>query len=1088
MLRSLFFLLVAGLFTTCQSSDPLLERLDNAAIGIDFNNQLTESTEMHPLRFEYIYNGAGVGVGDFDGNGLPDLYFSGNMVSGELYLQKEPWVFERVTASAGLETAGWVTGVNVHDVDGNGYEDIYLTTLHPQQEPSANLLYLNDGPGPDGVPRFREVAAEYGVDHPGFGTHSAWLDLEGDGDLDLYVLNNAIEVSSRKDLRGADTSGTARSMDAIYRNPGNGKLPFVRDSQLRLEGWGLGLVASDFNHDGATDLYIANDFWSDDHYFLNDGSGYLRQARQDAFAHTSRNSMGVDAADLNNDGLLDVMTVDMLPNTNTRQKTMFGDIPHGIDQRAYLNGYGRQYVRNALQINNGDGSYSDLAFQTGTADTDWSWTPLLADFNNDGYRDVFISNGYPKDITNRDFIDFSQNGAMFGTREEIDRKVNEALLAAGGVHQPNMIYQNGPDLTFKVSNWIADEPTYSNGAVYVDLDLDGDLDLVTNNINEPAGVYRNHARERYPEQSNYLQLQFDGPSGNPDGLGTKVYVWSSNGNFSYAEQQRQRGYLGTVGATLHFGLGEVAQVDSLLIVWPGGRWQRLAAVQANQRLTVQYQEAESTTLAPPNYAITFTNGTAPATSTGPKLNLIPLPNLPKHHESSYTDFDRYALAVRDLSKSGPVMATTGTGSNQKLAFSNGYGRGISIYHYAQKGFEPSQTLAADEAGEVTALRFFDYDGDGDDDLYVGYGSDEASPEDALYIDRLFRNDGGKWVLTQGMIPEIPALTAAIASADLEGDGDLDIFVGVRHALGEYPRSAESYVLENDGEKFRIRQKLDLGLVTDAAWQVLATNEPARLIVTADYAVPQIGTFANGELRFQPLADVGKGWWYGVTPGDLDGDGDTDLLLGNLGLNAGYRADRDRPLTVRVQDYDNNGTLDPIMMQYNGERSHPVHPRNTLGRQLPALKKQRTSYAEYGGWAAENMPPLDESGFQLEANDFRSYYLRNDGGSFTAFPLSPMGQTAPIRDALLHKTSAGTCFLAVQNDYAFEVLFGRMDAGTGLAIRVDEFGRPIVDPGYWSVRDDARSVVQLGDKILVGVNDGEARLYGPATEATVQPSR
>ena len=581
-LRSLFapLVIVLSLVICCSSCERgeahLLDRQDAAALGVDFVNVLTETDTFNPLLFEYIYNGAGVATGDFDGNGLPDLFFTGNMVSCRLYLQTEPWKFTDVTEAAGLTTDVWVAGVSVHDVDGNGYDDLYLAALTPEvsrQFNSPNLLYLNSGPDEEGRLRFREAAAEYGIDDARYGTHSAWFDLEGDGDMDLYVLNNSVEEQGRKLMRGTDTTGTAVSLDVIYENRGPGAdTMFVATDLIRSEGWGLGVVPQDFNLDGRTDLYVANDFISEDGYLVNIGDGTLSWQTQEAFAHTSKNSMGVDAGDLNNDGRPDLVSVDMLPDDNLRQKTMFGDISFSVDDRADQMGYGRQYVHNALQVNNGDGTFSDLAFQTGTAATDWSWSPLLADFDNDGYRDLFISNGYPKDITNRDFVDYSQVNAMFGKDEEIFRKVNDALQAAGGVHQPNFIYRNGADLNFERTNWMEDTPTYSNGAVYVDLDNDGDLDLVTNNINEPAGIYRNQSRELDPEGNRYLQFDVRGGEGNPDGLGTKVYLRNRDGWVSYAEHQRQRGYLSNVGNVVHFGVGNREVIDTVMVVVPGGRF------------------------------------------------------------------------------------------------------------------------------------------------------------------------------------------------------------------------------------------------------------------------------------------------------------------------------------------------------------------------------------------------------------------------------------------------------------------------------------------------------------------------------------
>ncbi|MEM9260754.1 MAG: VCBS repeat-containing protein, partial [Bacteroidota bacterium] len=462
--------------------------------GIDFANIIPENDSVNIIVFEYIYNGGGVGVGDFDQDGNPDLVFSGNYVSSRLYLQKSSWDFTDITAAAGLTTEVWCSGVNVADVDGNGWEDIYFATLNPSGEKDTpNLLYLNQGVNADGIPTFVEAAAEYGLDDRSYGTHSAWFDYENDGDLDLYLLNNAIEQYNRNVAKGTDTTGRGKSVDRIYRNENN---RFTGTEEIQTEGWGLGVAVQDFNFDGFADLYVANDFLSNDFLLMNqDGKGFRDELRE-RLPHQSRNSMGVDVADLTGDGQPEIMVVDMLPDDNRRVKTMFGDIPHQGDRTERQRGYAQQYIRNTLQLNNGDGTFSDIAFQAGVAATDWSWTPLLADFDNDGDRDIYVSNGYPKDITNKDFIDFSDQATQFGTRESQLKTVMEALAKVEGVHQPNYFFRNDGELQFTEADWLPEEPTYSNGSVFVDLDRDGDLDLVTNNINEPAGLYRNNLRER----------------------------------------------------------------------------------------------------------------------------------------------------------------------------------------------------------------------------------------------------------------------------------------------------------------------------------------------------------------------------------------------------------------------------------------------------------------------------------------------------------------------------------------------------------------------------------------------------------------
>ncbi len=1072
----------------CGDRTPLLEPLPAESTGIEFVNQLTEDDTTNILYNEYLYNGGGVGVGDFDNNGLPDLFFGGNMVSSRLYLQLAPWKFTDVTAAAGLTTTSWVTGVNVQDVNGDGREDIYLTTLNPDgTRDTPSLLFENQGPGPDGQLVFREVAAKYGIDDRNYGTHSAWLDLEGDGDLDLYVLNNSLEEASRKTLRGTDSSGSAASVDIIYENLGRteGSGPRFRPTdRIRQEGWGLGIVPQDFNGDGATDLYIANDFISDDAFWINDGSGHFRSRIKEAFAHTSKNSMGVDAADLNNDGRADLMTADMLPDDNLRQKTMFSDIPYQVDAEAERRGYVRQYVRNTLQLSNADGTYSDLAFQTGTAATDWSWTPLLADFDNNGFRDILISNGYPRDVTNRDFVDFAQSTAMFGTQEAVYQATREAVNHLDGVHQPNFIFANEGALTFRASDWMPDEPTFSNGAAYVDLDGDGDLDLVTNNLNEPAGVYRNHSRERYPDSTHYLQLRLRGPTANPDALGAKVYLTYGGDRHAYVEQQRQRGYLSTMDAVVHFGLGGVTQVDSLLVVWPDGRITEQAGVAADRRLVLNYQ-----------------NSTAPREAMAhpiaghhrPAWSMPRLPGLqvvegvfPSHRESPYSDFDNFALAVRDYSHDGPALATAdldGDG-HEELLVGGSAGQAVTAYYREGDSLRVYQELSETEETEATVLLPLDYDGDGDTDLFVGNGSREFSGRESYYRDELYENVAGRLVHTTGVLPDYLTVTSTAAVADLEGDGDLDLFVGSRSALSDSPQAAPSLVLVNDGS-FQVGQELAAGRVTGAVWTDLNGDGSPDLATVGEWDAPQVFINTNGNLRARSIDEELTGWWYSLTPGDPDGDGDTDLLAGNAGLNSFYQAGATHPLRLRVADYDDNGTLDPILMRYNGADSYPAHPRNTLGRQLPGFKKQAVTYAEYGGWREANMPTIGPDGFVLEAKELRSVYLENDGtGNFTLHYLSAIAQAAPVRDAVAIPLSDGRRgWLVVQNDYATEVLGGRLDAGTGFFLTVDTLGRPVVDPDYWSVRGDARSVTQLDDWVVVGINNRPLRAYRANPAAT-----
>ncbi|MGB3801786.1 MAG: CRTAC1 family protein [Lewinella sp.] len=1064
-MRWLYFLALLIPFACSDPEGHHFELLAPEDVGVDFANTLSENDTVNILQYEYLYNGGGVGIGDFDRNGRYDLFFSGNLVSSELYLQNTDGTFRKVTQAAGLTTEQWCAGVAVGDVDGNGYEDIYLSVLHPGDErPSPNLLYLNDGPsGPDSIPRFREVAAAAGVADSGFGTQAALLDYDQDGRLDLYVLNNSLENYPRTIAKGTDTLGRGASMDRLYRNvsvPG-GELRYEIADQLRTEGWGLGVSVQDFDGNGYPDLYVGNDFMSNDFLLIN-REGAFTDEINDRMPHQSKNTMGVDIADLNNDGYPEIMTVDMLPDDNLRRKTMFSDIPHAAYDEEERRGYNTQYVRNTLQVNNRDGTFSDVALQAGVAATDWSWAPLLADFDNDGRRDIFISNGYPRDVTNRDFIDYAQQADMFGTQEARYQSIARALDDVGGVYQRDFIFRNQGDLRFTVTDWLPNDPTYANGAVTVDLDNDGDLDLVTNNINQPARIYRNMSRETAPDSTHYLTVRLEGPSGNPDGLGATVQLFAGDLLLT-AEQQRQRGYLSTVDPRLHFGLGTRTQIDSVVVAWPGGKRSVLREMTADRELTIPF--GNSSLPAPP-----------PPASAAAAVALQPviLEWLPRHQESYYSDFDRYALKLRDNSHDGPALAVTESG---ELIVGGAAGQPVTVYDLG--GGAQVQSLAETESPESTRLLLLDYDGDGDEDLYVGNGSSEFDGRDENYRDLLYENVDGRFELVPDALPELLVPTAAVAAADLDGDGDLDLFVGARQLSGKYPLPPTSYVLRNDFGRFSVAEEVDAGMITGAVWKDLNGDGRPDLATVGEYNSLRILLNEPDGWAAQPTDPNLVGWWYSLIPNDLDGDGDVDLLAGNLGLNSLYTASAHAPLVVHADDYDGNGAIDPIVSAYLEGKSHPVHPRNTLARQLPGLKRQFPDYATYGTWTDAEMPKLTDKGIRLEAREFRSAWFENRGdGTFIPHFLPATGQTAPIRDAVSTTLPDGRpALLAVQNDYAIEVLHGRLDAGTGLAITLGDSGEPEVLPDYWSVRGDARSVVKWQDLFLVGINDGQVRAYG-----------
>ena len=1064
--------LVLGACST-RSGDTRFERLSPHATGITFANELPESDSFNILRYEYIYNGGGVGVGDFDGDGRPDLVFAGNRVPSALYLQRAPWEFEDVSSASGFDTRGtWCAGVTVSDFDGDGRDDIYLSTLNLEGTPDTpNLLFLNRGTDAEGTPQFEEAAAALGLDDRGYSTHAAHADLDGDGALDLYVLNNAVESSPRNTPRPIDTSGRARSVDRVYFA---GRTEPVVQAQ---EGWGLGIAAQDFDGDQRTDLYIGNDFLSNDMLLLSDGTGGFHESVRRALPHTSYNTMGVDVADLDGDAQPELLSVDMFPDDGLRQKTMFGDIGHATDRQANERGYVRQYVHNALQRNNGDGTFSDIGWLTGVAATDWSWAALLADFDNDGRRDIYISNGYPKDITDKDFTDYASSATQFGTEASQVEKISAALKDVGGVHQADFMFRNDGALTFEnvSAAWLGERPTYTNGAAFVDLDGDGDLDLVTNEINAPAGVLRNRTRERDSSSTHFLQLELAG--GAAATRGAKVYALADSLTM-YHEHHTQRGYLSTVQDLVHLGLGTRSHLDTLVVRWPDGRSTQLINVAANQRLRLDPAAATSDTFHVPRWA----------EPPRPTLTAIPTQGAPRHVESPGSDFDREALAQRDRSRDGPSLAVMQLGGAEVLVVGGAAGQPTEVFALNGDTWTRQQTLAATTAGEATALLAFDYDGDGDDDLLIGNGSSEFGTVSTALADLLYRQTpAGTLELVPDALPYPPGLTSALAAGDFDGDGQADVFVGTLHEVGAYPRAVESYLLEFAGGRIALVRTLALGMVS-AAVADDATGDGVDDVLVAGQFEP-VRLFRGSEgMGLAPVAvEVApRGLWYSLSAADLDEDGLPEVLAGNISANSFLRASAREPLRVRVDDYDGNGRLDPIWTMYQQGVSVPIHPRNTLGRQLPKLKQAMPSYAEYAGWTSERLPPVGDAGFYLEATELRNVLLVNEGdGAFELQPLPALGQLSPVRAAVPVRVPSGyrgplregqRVLLAAGNDHATEVLTGRMDAGTGFAVGL-RGGLPVVDADYWSVRTDARGVAALGRRIVVGSNDAALRVYG-----------
>jgi hypothetical protein len=1113
MKNSISLLLLTALLYTCQNKNqepPLFEQMPSSRTNIDFANTITTNDTLNALTFDYIYNGGGVAVGDINNDGLPDIYFTGNHVSGKLYLNKGNLEFEDITAKAHVATSRWTTGVSMVDINADGLLDIYICAAGKDTLTSSNLLFINNGNH-----TFTEKAHEYGLADTGYSTQAAFLDYDKDGDLDMYLLTNGYESFNRNVTRPRLLKGEAVSTDRLYRNNGNGTFNNVsREAGILVEGYGLGVAVSDVNKDGWPDIYVANDFITNDILWINNGDGTFTDRAAKAMKHQSHNGMGTDVADFNNDGLVDIVVLDMLPEDNLRQKTMFPNINHDRFELNLQYGYIPQYVRNTLQLNNGNGTFSEIGQLAGIHNTDWSWSSLFADYDNDGYKDLFITNGYRKDVTDLDFITYSRENSMFGT-DETNRKENaRELEKLKGAHVHNYIFRNNGDLTFadKSFQWGLSEPTYSNGAAYADLDNDGDLDLVINNIDQVASLYRNNADKHI--KNNYLQVLLNGDSLNRSGIGTKISLFQK-GQLQYQECSPYRGYKSAVHTPLHFGLGKQAAIDSIEVIWPDGKYQLLTTLQANQRLTISYADA----------------GPVPARKEQPAVTVLTeVPHTNgisyKHRESGFVDFKIQPLLPHRFSQNGPGIAVgdiDGNGLDDFYISGASYQPGMLFYQKSKGTFE-SKEMGPKKEEDMGSL-FFDADNDGDLDLYVVSGGSEFGSNAVSYQDRLYKNDGkGNFTLDTAALPQIQASGSCVTAADFDKDGDLDLFVGGRVIPGNYPLPAQSYILQNNNGVFKdvtanVGKELEkAGLVTSALWTDFDQDGQTDLIVAGEWMPVSFFRNINGKL-IPWNADEGKaiassaqlatqsanrsiahsyGWWNSLAAGDFDNDGDTDYVAGNLGLNSKYKASPQEPVCVYAKDYDQNGSLDPVLCYYIMGQNYPTHPRDAMIDQMNAMRGRFTRYETYGKADLSKVFTKEElaDAYVVRSENFESSYIENLGnGKFTIKPLPVQAQFAPVFGMLTADLNQDGYLdlLLAGNSYAAEIQTGWYDASIGLYLKGDGKGHftaeNVTKSGFF-VNSDAKSLAQLtandgSSLILVGCNNDSLKVFTTSAPADMQ---
>src|SRR5687768_10489711 len=906
---------------------PLFEHLSPRATGVTFANELPEAPDFNILNYLYYYNGGGVAVGDVDGDGLQDLYFSANIGPNRLYRNKGNYEFEDITDRAGVAARdGWKTGVAMADVNGDGRPDIYVSAVNYLSMKGRNILYVNDGDG-----TFTDRTAEYGLEHVGYSTQAAFFDYDCDGDVDVYLLNHSTHNERRiGEKRAGDTRPTAAG-DRLFRNDG-GKFVDVsaaagiRDSDHGVEGFGLGVVASDLNSDGCPDLYIANDFQENDFLYINNCDGTFTESITKATAHTSRFSMGVDAADFNNDGRPDVFVADMLPESEDVLKTSASSETANLFNLRLRAGYHPQYPRNTLQLNLGTTPgagnaprFSEIGYLAGVFASDWSWAPLFADLDNDGLKDLFITTGIYRRPNDLDYINFVGNEAVQASLARGITRENLTLLQRmPQVPSANHVFRNEGGLRFANASaaWGVSESGFSNGAVYVDLNNSGALDLVVNRIGAPAAIYRNRARER--NANSYLTVVLRGAGHNTAGVGAKV-ILKNQGTIQLLEQSPTRGFQSSVDPRLHFGLGPARQVDSLIVEWPDRRVQVLTGVAVNRTLTLVQDSARESIPRP----------ASPANEPGLFEDVTAALEVDvEHDENDFLDYSREPLMPHRLSTEGPALAVgdvDGDGLDDLYVGGGKWQPGTLAVQRPDGTFRVSRQpgIAVDSLAEDVDAAFFDADGDGDADLYVVSGGNEFTGEEDARRDRLYLNDGrGMFRRSIQSLPPFFENGSCVVPGDYDGDGDIDLFIGARVVSGRYGMSPRSRLLRNDGgSQFsdvtaEVAPALaEPGMVTSAAWVRRSSGAPLDLIVAGEWMPVRVFRQENG--RFvERTAEAGltgsEGWWNSVLAADLNGDGRQDLVLGNLGLNSYLTASADAPARMYVHDFVGNGTLQQII--------------------------------------------------------------------------------------------------------------------------------------------------------------------------------
>jgi len=1071
--------------------EKLFTLLPHNRTGIEFNNAIHETEEFNVLDYGYLYNGGGVGIGDINNDGLPDIFFCGNFVESKLYLNKGNLKFEDITKKSGVTGGGnWNTGVSMADINGDGLLDIYVvSSTDGRAQFRKNLLYINNGDL-----TFTESAAAWGIDDISYSTHSAFFDYDKDGDLDLFVINHSLDRYAHPD------SAQKRMHDSVYEHKlfkNTGKKFVLANEEAGIKtnimNFGLGLAIADFNNDNWPDIYICNDYSEQDYFYINNQDGTFSEKLESFFDHVSLSSMGNDAADFNNDGLIDLFTLDMDPEDNYENKLVAG--PDNYDRYGILKntGFYNQTTHNMLQLNNGGRYFTEIGQFADIFATNWSWSPLFCDFDNDGLKDLYISNGYGRNSTYMDALVISVRQMSQQMKRMPHMSKLEVLQNIPSTILKNYVFRNNGDLTFTnvTDIWGDEAPSLSNGTAYADLDNDGDMDIVTNVINGYAGVYRNNSEKI--NSNHFLKVKFAGTGMNKDGIGARVEIRYRD-KLQVQEFQPSRGYMSCMNHELIFGLGDAEKIDELKVIWPDLLEQVLKDIKAGQTVILKNHDAEP---------VTHTKAVLPRPVLVPD-STTHITDF-RHIENEYVDFRKQILLPQFLSTQGPHIAKGDVNNDglEDLYFCGAKGYPGTLYIQKKDGTFTAgrqSCFETDKGCEDIDALLFDADGDSDPDLYVVSGGNEFQTKSPELQDRLYINDGkGNFTKSDNRLPVMLTSGSCVKEADFDNDGDNDLFVGGRLVPEAYPLSPRSYILQNNGkgyftdvtEKYN-KSLIEPGMVTDAIWTDISNDGKPDLIIAGEWM--KIRVFKNSGSSFTEITDDcglkdTEGWWNCLYADDFDKDGDIDIVAGNMGLNTRIKVSATEPATIYAKDFDNNGTIDPVMCYFVMGVSYPFYSKDDLQAQLPFIKNKYPTYKSYADQTINDIfsPEELKDALLLKATLFSNSYIENKGNEkFTISPLPREAQFFPIYgiESGDFNKDGNKDLIVAGNFTGTRIKFGEQDAGKGLLLKGDGKGNFIslndLESGLFikgEVRDIQEVKLASGKNIFVfALNNNKAKCY------------